>query len=208
MKDLRRNYTQGELDDTTIASNPIVQFSKWFEEAMAAKLKEPNAMILSTVYNNAPDSRIVLLKGIKDDSFIFYTNYESNKAQQLSVNPMCSLVFPWIDIERQVIVRGSATKISEKESDDYFYSRPRSSQIGAWASQQSRPIDSRELLENQLNSMIKKFENKQVQRPSHWGGFVVIPDHVEFWQGRPNRLHDRLLFTRNDQNWNLHRLQP
>ena len=165
-------------------------------------------MILSSINGDKPDSRIVLLKDVRNEEFVFYTNYNSHKGQQLQNNPNCSLLFPWVDLERQVIVRGKATMILPEESEEYFKSRPISSQIGAWASSQSSPIDSRADLDNQLKDVEKKFESEPLTKPPHWGGFAVIPYQIEFWQGRPNRLHDRILYTHENGAWIVSRLQP
>ncbi len=208
MKDLRQNYTKGELVENQIAGDPFTQFDKWFTDALNAEIIEPNAMILSSVDANKPDSRIVLLKDIRGEEFVFYTNYDSHKGQQLLNNPNCTLLFPWVNLERQVIIRGQATKIPIKESEEYFLSRPKSSQIGAWASNQSKQIDSRITLENQLKESLEKFNIQPLTKPPHWGGFAVIPQEIEFWQGRPNRLHDRILYTLQNDVWVISRLQP
>lgn len=208
MKDLRQNYTKGELVENQIAGDPFTQFDKWFTDALNAEIIEPNAMILSSVDINKPDSRIVLLKDVRGEEFVFYTNYDSHKGQQLLNNPNCTLLFPWVNLERQVIIRGQATKIPNKESEEYFLSRPKSSQIGAWASNQSKQIDSRITLENQLKESLEKFNIQPLTKPPHWGGFAVIPQEIEFWQGRPNRLHDRILYTLQNDVWVTSRLQP
>jgi pyridoxamine 5'-phosphate oxidase len=208
VKDLRQNYTQGELTENQISDNPFTQFQHWFTDALNSEIIEPNAMVLSSVDNEKPDSRIVLLKDVRDNEFVFYTNYESHKGQQLQKNPHCSLLFPWVNLERQVIVRGQVSKISHEESEEYFLSRPRSSQIGAWASNQSKPIDSRKDLEKQLSEIEKKFESEPLTKPPYWGGFAVNPQEIEFWQGRPNRLHDRIRYTLEGDAWIISRLQP
>jgi pyridoxamine 5'-phosphate oxidase len=208
VKDLRQNYTQGELTENQISDDPLIQFHRWFTDALNSEILEPNAMVLSSVDNDKPDSRIVLLKDVIDNEFVFYTNYESHKGQQLQNNPHCSLLFPWVNLERQVIVRGQVSKISHEESEEYFLSRPRSSQIGAWASNQSKPIDSRKDLENQLSEIEKKFESEPLTKPPYWGGFAVNPREIEFWQGRPNRLHDRIRYTLGGDAWIISRLQP
>lgn len=208
MKDLRQNYTKGELVENQIAGDPFAQFDQWFTDALNAEILEPNAMILSSVDNNKPDSRIVLLKDVRGGEFVFYTNYDSHKGQQLQNNPNCTLLFPWVNLERQVIIRGQATKIPADESKEYFLSRPKSSQIGAWASNQSKQIDSRITLENQLKETQEKFNNLPLTKPPHWGGFAVNPQEIEFWQGRPNRLHDRIIYTLQNGVWVTSRLQP
>jgi len=208
MKHLRQNYSQNELIEGQIPNSPFTLFQNWFNDAINSKIIEPNAMILSTITNQSPDSRIVLLKDLRDEEFVFYTNYNSNKGLQLIENPKCTLVFPWIELERQVIIRGIAHKVNSQESDDYFKSRPKSSQIGAWASQQSSPITSRQSLDEQLADMENRFKSEPLTRPSHWGGFAIKPMQIEFWQGRPNRLHDRFLFEYSQQTWEIIRLQP
>lgn len=208
MKDLRRHYTKHELIESEAGENPFSLFEKWFEDAQNSDVLEPNAMVLSTSANNLVDSRTVLLKGVRDDEFVFYTNYNSDKGKQLAINPNCTLLFLWLPIERQVIIRGKAVKVSEAESDEYFLSRPMESRIGAWASDQSSVIESKETLERQLVNVQNNFANKEVHRPPHWGGYAVIPEQIEFWQGRPSRLHDRLLYTKIGENWDRVRLQP
>lgn len=210
MQDLRRNYENGELVEGNVPNNPFELFTQWFEEASdAVGILEPNAMTLSTVSSQGePDSRIVLLKDLRDQEFVFYTNYQSHKGQQLASNNKCTLLFPWINLERQVIIRGQANKVSEEESTIYYNSRPKSSRIGAWASSQSNSIISREDLEQQLKSYESKFMDIDPPKPPHWGGFAVQPIEIEFWQGRPNRLHDRLVYRKEGGKWNLFRLQP
>ncbi len=208
MKDLRRNYTKSQLLEEEALSNPFEMFQLWFDQAQENNVLEPNAMTLSTSLNNRVDSRTVLLKGIRDEEFVFFTNYKSNKGQQLAENPYCSLLFLWLPMERQVIVRGSATKIDSSESDEYYDSRPVESRIGAWASNQSEEIESREALEAKLKAKIEYYDDKSVSRPDHWGGYAVQAYEIEFWQGRANRLHDRLLYRLNEGSWELVRLQP
>jgi pyridoxamine 5'-phosphate oxidase len=209
MKDLRQNYTKGELLESEIPHSPYALFESWFQDAMSADaIVEPNAMVLTTVADDKPDSRIVLLKDVREEEFVFYTNYQSHKGRQLKLNSQCTLLFPWIGLERQVIVRGFAQRVSKQESDAYFFSRPVSSQIGAWASSQSAKIESREDLENQLTQYEEKFKKDTLVKPPHWGGFAVVPSEIEFWQGRPNRLHDRILYSQNLGKWETERLQP
>jgi pyridoxamine 5'-phosphate oxidase len=210
VKDLRKNYISGELIEGNVPSNPFELFTQWFEDSSNAEdIVEPNAMVLTTVNIDAePDSRIVLLKDLRKEAFVFYTNYESHKGQQIAQNGNCTLLFPWVNLERQVIVRGFASKVSEQESIAYFNSRPQSSRIGAWASSQSAPIQSREDLEQQLKDFETKYTDTAIPKPPHWGGFAVEPKEIEFWQGRPNRLHDRLVYRKTDGSWNVVRLQP
>jgi pyridoxamine 5'-phosphate oxidase len=209
MKDLRKNYTKGQLLEAEIPSSPYELFNSWFQDSLAAdSIVEANAMVLSTSVDDRPDSRVVLLKDLREEEFVFYTNYESNKGRQLGLNAQCTLLFPWTGLERQVIIRGFAQQISKKESEDYFFSRPKSSQIGAWASSQSSKIESREDLENQLAGFEEKFSKEELIKPPHWGGFAVVPSEIEFWQGRPNRLHDRILYSQRLGKWETTRLQP
>ena len=209
MKDLRQNYTKGQLLESEIPNSPYDLFRSWFQDALEADaIVEPNAMVLSTSLDDRPDSRIVLLKDVREEEFVFYTNYQSHKGKQLAQNSQCTLLFPWIVLERQVIVRGFAQKVSKSESEEYFFSRPEASQIGAWASSQSAKIESREDLENQLSQFEEKFKKDAMVKPPHWGGFAVVPGEIEFWQGRPNRLHDRILYSQNLGKWTTDRLQP
>ena len=209
MKDLRQNYTKGQLLESEIPNSPYDLFRSWFQDAIEADaIVEPNAMVLSTSLDDRPDSRIVLLKDVREEEFVFYTNYQSHKGKQLGQNSQCTLLFPWIVLERQVIVRGFAQKVSKSESEEYFFSRPEASQIGAWASSQSAKIESREDLENQLSQFEEKFKKDAMVKPPHWGGFAVVPSEIEFWQGRPNRLHDRILYSQNLGKWTTDRLQP
>jgi len=209
MEDLRQNYTQGELLESSLPESPLALFQTWFTQASESEaIKEPNAMVLSTQDGDRVDSRIVLLKGLEDASFLFYTNYESHKGSQLLANHHCTLLFPWIHLERQIIIRGTAVKQTEVESTEYFSSRPRASQLGAWASNQSNPINSREDLQKQLDEIGTKFMDNEVPKPLHWGGYVVHPYEIEFWQGRESRLHDRILYTKIEDSWQTQRLQP
>lgn len=211
MKDLRINYTKGQLLEQEMPEDPFQLFDSWFKEAMDAKeIVEPNAMTLSTSKKDgSPDSRIVLLKDVRNDEFVFYTNYTSHKGSQLSANSACVLLFPWINLERQVIIRGVANKVPESESDEYFASRPKTSKIGAWVSDQSTPVPDREELENKLSSLQEKYKDSDPERPPHWGGFAITPLEIEFWQGRANRLHDRIVYTKiADYTWTKTRLQP
>jgi pyridoxamine 5'-phosphate oxidase len=208
--DLRKEYSRATLDISNVLTDPVKQFEKWFDEAVQAGVTEPNAMHLATVNEQGkPSSRIVLLKGIEEGRFIFYTNYQSKKGKELETNPACALTFFWPDIERQVRIEGIAGRVDQTTSDQYFQSRPRGSQIGAWASPQSSVIQDRIILEERASQIEKKFENNKVlPRPHQWGGYQVEPLLVEFWQGRASRLHDRIQFVKADGLWKLHRLAP
>jgi pyridoxamine 5'-phosphate oxidase len=208
--DLRKEYSRATLDMSTIQKNPIKQFEKWFDEAILAGVSEPNAMHLATVNEEGkPSSRIVLLKGLEQNQFVFYTNYQSKKGRELEKNPACALTFFWVDIERQVRIEGVASRVEGAMSDKYFQSRPRGSQIGAWSSPQSAVIKDRSLIEERAIQMEKKFENEKVlPRPNQWGGYQIDPLMIEFWQGRASRLHDRIMFTKVDGVWRIDRLAP
>lgn len=209
--ELRRNYTHGGLSLYQVFPDPLSQFNLWFEQALFAGLTEPNAMTLATAdREGSVSARIVLLKEIDDKGFVFYTNYNSQKARQLEENPRASLVFFWAELERQVRIEGVVSKVSDEESDEYFESRPRESQLGAWASDQSEIVQTREELFKNYRKLEKEFEGQQIPRPAHWGGYRLIPDRVEFWQGRPGRMHDRILYTlSNDRTaWEKQRLAP
>lgn len=190
-------------------ADPIRQFGRWFEAALEADLHEPNAMVVATVSpEGRPSARVVLLKGFDERGFVFYTNYEGRKGRELEKNPACALLFYWGELERQVRVEGRAARLSAEESDAYFRSRPRGSHLGAWASRQSEPVASRGELENRRDEIEARYRGREVPRPPFWGGFRVEPASVEFWQGREDRLHDRLLYTRGTDGWTLTRLQP
>lgn len=208
--DLRKEYSRATLDISNVLPDPVKQFEKWFDEAVQAGVTEPNAMHLATVNEQGkPSSRIVLLKGIEGSRFIFYTNYQSKKGKELETNPACALTFFWPDIERQVRIEGIAERVDQTTSDQYFQSRPRGSQIGAWASPQSSVIKDRTILEERASQIEKKFENDKVlPRPHQWGGYQIEPLLIEFWQGRASRLHDRIQFVKADGVWKLHRLAP
>jgi pyridoxamine 5'-phosphate oxidase len=207
---LRKEYTRAGLKEADAGSDPIEQFRSWFDEALAAGLHEPNAMTLATATPvGRPSARVVLLKGFDERGFVFYTSYEGRKGGELEANPNCSLVFYWGELERQVRVEGRASRVSEEESDEYFGSRPRGSQLGAWASEQSRPVEGRGALEERLRGLEAEYEEREVPRPPFWGGYRVEPEVIEFWQGRENRLHDRLVYRRSDNGeWGRERLQP
>jgi pyridoxamine 5'-phosphate oxidase len=208
--DLRRNYTRAGLDETEADPNPFNQFQTWFDQALSADLPEPNAMTLATATaSGKPSARIVLLKGFDEEGFLFYTNYNSEKGQQLSANPWGALVFWWAELERQVRIEGRVEKVSTEESEAYFASRPFDSQLGAWASQQSEVISSRAVLEEKLAELEQKYEKQVVPKPPHWGGYRLSPTEFEFWQGRPSRLHDRLRYRQgSDDTWLRERLAP
>ncbi len=210
LADYRRNYNKGELLETEIPENPFVLFQEWFNQMEEIKDSiEVNAMTVSTIQPNGfPRNRVVLLKEFDEDGFIFYTNYTSDKGEALSKNPEICLSFFWHDLERQVIITGKAEKASEEKAIEYFKTRPRGSQLGAWASNQSSEIKSREVLENCLKELDEKFQDQEIPKPDHWGGYLVRPVTIEFWQGRPNRLHDRILFVNDNNSWNIKRLAP
>ncbi|MEM9770143.1 MAG: pyridoxamine 5'-phosphate oxidase [Cyanobacteria bacterium P01_D01_bin.73] len=210
--DLRQNYTRDGLHEDDVSDRPMQQFALWFAEASETDgIREPNAMILGTVSAaGRPSARVVLLKNFDETGFTFFTNYTSRKGVELLENGFASLVFLWEPLERQVRIEGRVEKIPAAASDDYFHSRPRKSQLGAWASPQSEAIANREILEQNFVELEKKYpEGAEIPRPDHWGGFKVIPDKIEFWQGRPSRLHDRLVFTlQSDDSWRRDRLAP
>ena len=209
--DLRQNYTLAGLSEADLDSNPIQQFNLWFEQALAADLIEPNAMTLATATaDGKPSARIVLLKGVSEQGFVFYTNYGSQKGRQLIANPYAALVFHWDKLERQIRIEGKVEKLSSAESLEYFHSRPKASQLGAWTSNQSQVIANREVLEQKLASLQAQHSDEAtIPLPEHWGGFRVVPNRLEFWQGRPSRLHDRLLYDLEaDGSWSISRLAP
>ncbi|MEO8146201.1 MAG: pyridoxamine 5'-phosphate oxidase [Bacteroidia bacterium] len=205
----RKNYSIDELIESVIEKNPIDQFTKWFEIAIRENIVEPHAMNLATI-NHAghPTSRIVLLRTYDEKGFTFYTNYTSAKGQDMLHHNYVALNFFWHQLEKQIRIEGKIEKVDAKTSDEYFASRPRESQIGAWASKQSKTLRSREELMDEFKKLEKQFEEKEVPRPPNWGGYLVIPTRIEFWQGRPNRLHDRILYTLENNNWKTERLSP
>jgi pyridoxamine 5'-phosphate oxidase len=197
------------LDEQAVARDPLEQFQRWYRRARGLFLPLPNACTLATALpDGTPDARMVLLKGADARGFVFYTNYESRKAHELDKNPRAVLIFHWAELFRQVRIEGRVERVSPEESDAYFASRPRGSQIGAWASMQSAVLDTREQLEQKVRDYAEKFRGRPVPRPPHWGGYVLHHERVEFWQGRPSRLHDRLLYTREGQGWKVARLSP
>ena len=208
LADLRKTYSQGSLSEEDIAQNPILQFQSWFEQASTAKCPEPHAMTLATISSNGlPSARIVLLKGITEDSFIFYTNYTSQKGHEIASNPNVALLFFWHELERQVRIEGIASQLDSSRSDAYFHSRPIESRIGAWASPQSQVIPNRDFLVTQ-EDQFKELYGNNPPRPPHWGGYEVKANKIEFWQGRPSRLHDRIAFSLHENSWHMSRLAP
>lgn len=206
---LRHDFTKQTLDKKDVSADPVLQFEKWFKEAVDAKVNEPNAMSISTVSNEGkPSSRIVLLRNFNQDGFVFYTNYNSRKGFEISSNPHAALLFFWPELERQVRIEGILKKQSSEESNSYFKSRPRESKLGAWTSEQSQPIESRLILDNAYEEQAKKFPGDEIPRPPYWGGYVLTPLCIEFWQGRASRLHDRILYTCEDHKWKIDRLSP
>ncbi|SKB86464.1 pyridoxamine 5'-phosphate oxidase [Dyadobacter psychrophilus] len=206
---LRQDYNLKGLHEQDLNPNPFTQFKLWFDEALSASVIEPNAMHLSTVSNGRPSGRIVLLKDLDQTGFTFFTNYESKKAKELESNPFVALTFLWKELERQVRIEGKVEKTTDQESAEYFAVRPRGSQIGAWASAQSRHLENRAELEERTRLLEEQFAGSEVPRPPHWGGYRVIPHYFEFWQGRRSRLHDRLVYEQsNEGSWEIERLYP
>lgn len=209
LTDLRREYARDHLERKDLKSDPVDQFEIWFDEARAAGAAEVNAMVLATAGSDGqPSARTVLLKYFDRRGFVFFTNIESAKARQIAENPRVALHFFWPVLERQVILRGAAARVTRRESLAYFMKRPRGSQLGAWVSEQSRVVSSRAILENKLEEIKRKFADGKVPLPSFWGGYRVVPAEIEFWQGRQNRLHDRFLYRREDDGWTVERLAP
>lgn len=211
IKNLRLDYRSSSLLEENVSKNPLEQFAIWFDEAVKAEILEPNAMTLATASKNAlPSARIVLLKGFDQEGFTFFTNFNSHKGIELTENPFAALVFFWGDLERQIRIEGVVERISDEESKSYFHSRPKGSQLGAWASPQSKAIPHREFLDEKILEMEHKYASDEViPKPEHWGGYKVIPNQIEFWQGRSNRLHDRILYTQQkDESWIIERLAP
>lgn len=205
---LRVSYEQGELNESDITHNPLDQFNNWLQEAIKNEVPEPNAMVLATVNKDGqPGARNVLLKSADDNGFIFFTNKNSDKASDLKQNPHCTLLFSWLSQHRQVIVKGKAEEISREESNTYFQTRPYGSRISAWVSEQSQVIKSREELETKVKEFMDKYP-ENVPMPDYWGGYLVKPESIEFWQGRPSRLHDRIRFTKKGNTWTIERISP
>lgn len=209
LADIRRDYGDLKLSEESASSDPIAQFKLWFEDVLKNEKNDPTAMVLSTVDDKGlPDSRVVLLKGLVEDNFVFYTNYQSAKAMQLQNNPYAALNFYWPQMARQVRIRGRVKKVSKEQSDEYFLSRPIKSQLSAIVSPQSQEILNRSFLDNALNELIQRQDQELIVRPNNWGGFLIVPDEIEFWQGRDNRLHDRIHYYQQDGKWLHHRLAP
>jgi pyridoxamine 5'-phosphate oxidase len=208
--DLRRDYMLHGLSEAELDPSPFRQFQVWFEQALAAGLPEPNAMTLATsTPDGRPSARMVLIKGVDGRGFVFFTNYASRKGQELAANPHAALVFYWAELERQIRIEGLVEQVSAAESDAYFHSRPLGSRLGAWASRQSAVIAGREVLQQRVDELAAQYADEQVPRPPHWGGYRVVPAAIEFWQGRPSRLHDRLRYQRQaDESWLIERLSP
>jgi len=211
LRDRRVQYETAGLDTADLDASPVVQWQRWYDQAAEAEVAEPNAMTVSTIGDDgAPDARVVLVRAADERGFVFFTNYDSTKGRQIDDDPVAAGTFAWLDLHRQVRVRGTVERVGDRESDEYFASRPRDSQIGAWASPQSQPIADRQVLMARVEEATTRFEGLVVPRPPHWGGFRLRPVSVEFWQGRPNRLHDRFRYSRSDgpTGWTIERLAP
>lgn len=209
IEDIRKTYKKGTLSEGDVAANPIDQFRRWWDQAVKSNIDEVNAMTIATCTpEGKPSARMVLLKHVHDNGFVFFTNYSSRKGHEITGNPNVALVFFWKELERQIRIEGTVEKVSDAESDEYFQSRPRESRIGAWVSHQSTVIPSRESLQHSQQEIEKEYEGKEIPRPPFWGGFLVKPFRMEFWQGRPGRLHDRIVYTRAGKDWKISRLAP
>ena len=207
--DLRREYALASLDERDVAPDPVAMFSRWFADAQAADVAEPNAMTLATASaDGAPSARMVLLKGVDDGGFVFFTDYRSRKAAELDANPRAALVFHWVELERQVRIAGSVARVAREETEAYFRTRPLGSRLGAWASEQSSVISGRAVLDARLRDVETRFPGEDVPVPPHWGGYRLAPGSVEFWQGRASRLHDRIRYVRRGGAWAIERLSP
>ena len=206
---MRQEYMSGNLNEELMPQGPMQMFKMWFSEAIETGLTEPNAMTVATAsLDGKPSARVVLLKEVNNMGFVFFTNYLSRKGREITVNPEVALVFDWHDMERQVRVEGRAEKLPVEDSDAYFNSRPEDAKIGAWASPQSKIVKNRDELEKLEDEIMEQFEDMEVHRPSHWGGYLIRPSVIEFWQGRPNRMHDRIIYYNTEEGWSMHRLAP
>jgi len=209
LSQIRRDYNLKQLSKSSVSENPIHQFGLWMDEAIASNCNEPNAMTLATsTFEGKPSARVVLLKNFNDNGFVFFTNYESKKSKQILQNPHAALVIFWPELQRQVRIEGQVKKTTEAESDSYFRTRPEKSKIGAWASPQSQVIPNRKYLENLKSDFQEEFSGKTISRPPNWGGYILQPNLLEFWQGRPNRLHDRIQYTLINKQWVIERIAP
>jgi pyridoxamine 5'-phosphate oxidase len=206
---LRHDFSKQTLDESDVNKSPFLQFEKWFKEAVDAHVNEPNAMTVATASTSGmPAARILLLRNFNENGFVFYSNYVSRKGEEIAANPQCALLFFWPELERQVRIEGVLEKQTAEESDIYFNTRPRTSKLGAWTSPQSKVVANRKALDDAYEEMSKQYPTDNVPRPPHWGGYVLKPSSIEFWQGRPSRMHDRILYSLADSNWKIERLAP
>lgn len=208
LENLRGTYLDAKFDIDDCHADPIIQFDKWLENAVTSKCDEPNAFVLSTVLENQPRARVLLLKGIHEGHFVFYTNYDSAKGKEINLNDKVAMTFLWLPLHRQIRIEGVVSKVDPSLSDEYFHKRPRGSQLGAVASPQSQKVNSREQLEKFFHSAEEKFKNQDIPRPANWGGYGLEPTYIEFWQGRNNRMHDRICYEKSDSGWQRYRLAP